>query len=247
MSAMTKMVGVEGKLFLRDPGGPITVIGLPVALLVVFGLMPGIREPSADFGGRSGLSVFIAPMAVAVLLGMLALTIFPGVMATYREKGVLRRYSASPMSPRRLLGAQVLVNLVAGLVVVALVLVLGSVALGMELPSSIGWFVVSLLLGTAALFSVGLLIAAVAPTGRAASGIGSAVFFPMLALGGVWVPREQLPEVLRTAADVLPMGAAFNALRASWSGVSPNLLQLLSLVVFTAVCGFVAARVFRWE
>jgi ABC-2 type transport system permease protein len=120
MSAMAKMVGVEAKLFLRDPGGPITVIGLPVALLVVFGLMPGIREPSADFGGKSGLSVFIAPMAVAVLLGILALTIFPGVMATYREKGVLRRYSASPMSPRRLLGAQVLVNLVAGLVVVAL-------------------------------------------------------------------------------------------------------------------------------
>ena len=247
MTAITKMTSVETKLFLRDPSAPLIVVCLPLILLLVFGMMPGIREPSADFGGKSGLSVFIAPMAVAILLTMLALTIFPGAMATYREKGVLRRLSASPVPPRQLLLAQLLVNLGSAIVVVALILGVGKLALGMDLPRNFGGFALTLVLGTAALFSVGMLIAAVAPTGRAANGIGSVTFFPMLALGGVWVPKEQLPVFLRHVADILPLGATFNTLRETWAGNSPQLLPLLSLVVFTAVCGLLAAKFFRWE
>jgi ABC-2 type transport system permease protein len=247
MSVLAKIASVEAKLFLRDPGGPITVIGLPVALLLVFGLLPGIRNPSPDFGGKSGLSVFIAPMAVSILLAMLALTIFPTAMATYREKGVLRRLSASPVPPRHLLVAQLLVNLGSALVVVALILVVGKIALGMAFPENLGGFAVSIVLGTAALFSVGLFVAAFAPTGRTASGIGSAALFPMLALGGVWVPKERLPGFLQGAADVLPLGATFNSLRETSAGHNPGALQLISLFVCTMVCGALAARFFRWE
>ena len=99
MAALTKMTAVEAKLFLRDPGAPITVIGIPVALLLVFGLMPDASKPSNDFGGHSPLASVIAPMAVTILLAMLALTLFPTAMATYREKGVLKRLSASPVPP----------------------------------------------------------------------------------------------------------------------------------------------------
>lgn len=246
MSAFAKMTAVETKLFLRDPGAPITVVGLPLALLLVFGLIPGIRQPSADFGGKPVLSTFIAPMAVSVLLAMLALTIFPTAIATYREKGVLRRLSASPVPPSRLLGAQLAVNLVAALVVVLLIVVIGRFALGMPLPANPGGFALSLVLGTAALFSVGLVIAALAPTARTAGGAGSAVFFPMLALAGVWVPKEQLPGFMQHAADVLPLGAAFNSLRETWGGDAPHALQLVSLAIFATLCTALATRLFRW-
>ncbi|GAB3582884.1 ABC transporter permease [Amycolatopsis endophytica] len=244
---LTRLTAVEAKLFLRDPGAPITVIGVPVALLLVFGLMPDNGRPSDDFGGQAPLPGFIAPLAVAILIAMLALTLFPAAMASHREKGVLRRLAASPVPPSRLLAAQLLVNLGAALVVVLLIVVGGRLALGLALPANPGGFLLTLVLGTLALFSVGLLVAALASTGRAASGIGTAVFFPMLALGGVWVPKEQLPGVLRGLADVLPLGATFNALRSSWTGTFPAPLQLITLAVFALVCGVVAARVFRWE
>lgn len=51
---------------------------------------------------------------------------------------------------------RLLVNLASAVVVVALILGVGNVALEMDLPSNLGGFA----LGTAALFSVGLLIAA---------------------------------------------------------------------------------------
>ena len=247
MAALTKMTAVEAKLFLRDPGAPITVIGIPVALLLVFGLMPDASKPSNDFGGHSPLASVIAPMAVTILLAMLALTLFPTAMATYREKGVLKRLSASPVPPTRLLTAQLAVSLAAAVVVVLLIVGVGRLALGVELPGNPGGFLLSIVLRTLGLFSVGLVIAALAPTGRAAGGIGAATFFPMLALGGVWVPKEQLPPFLQHVADVLPLGATLNALRQTWVGQSPELLQLGALVAFAAIGTAVAAKVFRWE
>src|SRR6266496_3040400 len=121
MTALTRMTAVEAKLFLRDPGAPITVLGIPLALLLVFGLMPDANKPSEEFGGHAPLSTVIAPMAVTILLAMLALTLFPTAMATYREKGVLKRLSASPVPPTRLLTAQLAVNLAAAVVVVLLI------------------------------------------------------------------------------------------------------------------------------
>lgn len=247
MSALTKITAVEGKLLLREPAATITVLGLPLALLLVFGVMPGIREPSAQFGGHSALATFIAPMAVAVLLAIQALTVFPTGMATNREKGVLRRLATTPISAHKVLLAQLLVNLGSAFIVVGLILALGKLVLGMPMPSNVGGFLVATVLGAASLFSLGLLLAGLAGTGRTASSIGSILLFPMLALGGVWVPKEKLPEFLQVVADLLPLGAALNALRESWAGASPQPLQLISMAAFTLVCGALATRFFRWQ
>lgn len=247
MSALGRLTGIETRLFLRDPGAVITVIGIPLGLLLVFSMMPDVNKPNPDFGGESPLATLIAPMAVALLPGMLALNILPTYLATYREKGILRRLSASPVHPSKLLAAQLIVQLASAAVVVLLVVGVGTLGLGMAAPANLGGFVISILLGTAALFAVGLLIAAVAPSGRAATGIGMAAFFPMLALGGVWVPKEQLPGFMQHIADVLPLGATLNSLRETWAGNSPEVLQLVAMVAFAVVGGVLATRLFRWE
>jgi ABC-2 type transport system permease protein len=247
MSVLTKLTAAEAKVFLRDPGAPALIDGIPLALLLVFGLLPGANDPDPEYGGHSALATVIAPMAVTILLALLALTQFPNSMGTYREKGLLKRLSASPVPPSRLLAAQLLVNLAAVVVVVLLVVGVGRLALGIPLPGNAAGFLVSIVLGALALFSVGLLVAALAPTGRAASGIGTALLFPMLALGGVWVPKEQLPPFLQHVADVLPLGATLNALRATWAGDAPELLQLGAMAVVAVAGTTIAARVFRWE
>lgn len=244
---LSKLTVAEAKIFLRDPGAPAAVLGIPLALLLVFGLMPGSREPSAQYGGESPLATVIAPMAVALLLGMLAVYLLPGAMASHREKGVLKRLAASPMPPSRLLAAQLLVNLASAVVAIVLVVGVGTIALGMALPKNPGGFLAVTLLGAVSLFSMGTLLAAFVPSARAANGIGAAVFFPMLALGGVWVPKEQLSPVLQHIADVLPLGATLGSLRDTAAGHAPHLLPMVALAVFAVVCSTLAARFFRWE
>ncbi|WP_275293761.1 ABC transporter permease [Amycolatopsis sp. La24] len=244
---LSKLTVAEAKIFLRDPGAPAAVLGIPLALLLVFGLMPGSREPSAQYGGESPLATVIAPMAVALLLGMLAVYMLPAAMASHREKGVLKRLAASPMPPSRLLAAQLLVNLASAVVAIVLVVGVGTIALGMALPKNPGGFLAVTLLGAVSLFSMGTLLAAFVPSARAANGIGAAVFFPMLALGGVWVPKEQLSPVLQHIADVLPLGATLGSLRDTAAGHAPHLLPMVALAVFAIVCSTLAARFFRWE
>ncbi|MBN9741961.1 multidrug ABC transporter permease [Amycolatopsis sp. A1MSW2902] len=244
---LSKLTVAEAKIFLRDPGAPAAVLGIPLALLLVFGLMPGSREPSAQYGGESPLATVIAPMAVALLLGMLAVYLLPAAMASHREKGVLKRLAASPMPPSRLLAAQLLVNLASAVVAIVLVVGVGTIALGMALPKNPGGFLAVTLLGAVSLFSMGTLLAAFVPSARAANGIGAAVFFPMLALGGVWVPKEQLSPVLQHIADVLPLGATLGSLRDTAAGHAPHWLPMVALAVFAIVCSTLAARFFRWE
>lgn len=247
MSALGKLTVTEAKLFLRDPGAVFTVIAIPLGLIVVFGLMPSMREPSENFGGDSALSTFIAPMAVALLIAMLALNVLPTYLATYREKGILRRLSASPVHPGNMLASQLLVQLVAALVMVGLLLAVGSTAMGLSTPRNPALWALVLVLGIVAMFSLGLFVASIAPSGKVANGIGLAFLFPMMALGGVWVPKEQLPGFLQHVADLIPFGAMLNGLRETWAGNAPNAMQLIALAAVALVTSVAAAKLFRWE
>lgn len=103
------------------------------------------------------------------------------------------------------------------------------------------------LLGVACLFAVGLLIAALAPSAKAAQSIGPALFFPLLFLAGAWPPRDRMPGALAAVADYSPLGATIDTIGAAWAGADPELPQLIALAVTAAVAALGATRFFRWE
>jgi len=45
MNGFSRLALVEGKLFLREKAALIGVFGLPVALVIGFGLIPGFSDP----------------------------------------------------------------------------------------------------------------------------------------------------------------------------------------------------------
>ena len=133
---------------------------------------------------------------VGFVLAMLAISVLPSYLATYREKGILRRLSTTPVRPSRLLQAQLAMGLAMALG--AVTLVIGRRRRRRSTPpcpSSPLGFLVAFVLAAASLFAVGLLVAAVAPSGKAAAGIGTVLFFPLMFFAGLWVPREAMPDV----------------------------------------------------
>ena len=246
MTALTTMTRMEAKLFVRDPVNLFLVLALPVLLVVGFGLIPGFGEPDDFFGGQSGTE-FIASLGIGVVLAILGLSILPTVLGTYRERGILKRLHASPVTPATLLVAQFAVIGVATLVSVVLTVGVGMAAFGLALPRNLPFFLLAVLLGAAALLSVGLLVAAVTPSAKAATVIGMLAFFPSMFLGGVYVPRDAFPGGLQAVSDVTPLGAAIEAVRDSWQGDTPRLVHLVTMVAWAVVAGALAARTFRWE
>lgn len=244
--AFRRLVLTEARLTLREPIALVWGVGMPVVLVVVFGSIPAFQQPLPGQGGMTLFDAY-APIFVLVVLAMLGLVGLPVPLASYRELGVLRRMSTTPVPPSGLLAAQLVVNLSSALVALTLIAAIGASAFGLPLPRHVAGFVLTLVLATACLFSIGLCVAAVARTGRAAAAIGNALFFPLAFFAGLWFPQQVMPTALATFARLTPTGAAVNALNATMAGDFPAAQSLLLLAGFTTVFALIAVRAFRWE
>jgi ABC-2 type transport system permease protein len=244
--ALAAMTRTETRLFFREPLVPALVLLLPVLLVVGFGLIPGFGDPSSDLSGQSGTE-YIASIGVAIVLAVLGLSILPTTLGTYRERGVLRRLRATPVTPGTLLGAQLSLVGVATVVATLLLVLVASLGFGVAVPRNLAGFGLAVVLGAAALLSIGLLVAAVAPTAKGSNAIGMTIFFPSMFLAGVYVPRETFSPFLRHVSDVTPLGAALQAVRDTWQGSWPHPIHLATMAGWALVAALAAARTFRWE
>lgn len=246
-TAAGRLTIVESKLFLRDATSVILGIAFPALLLLLLGVaIPGFRDAADDLDGLRPIDIYV-PIVLAVAIATVGVSVLPSYLATYRERGVLRRLATTPVGPVKLLGAQLAVNGAAALVAVALAVAVGTAGFGVDLPRQVPGFLIALVLGTAAMFAVGLLVAAVAPSAKTASGIGMMVYFPMLFAAGVWTPGPVMPDVVRQVSDFTPLGAASQAMQDAWDGTFPSALHLTVMAGYLLVAGALATRLFRWE
>jgi ABC-2 type transport system permease protein len=56
MTGFSRLALTEAKLFLREKAALLGVFGLPVALVIGFGLIPGFSDPQKSLSGRSAPS-----------------------------------------------------------------------------------------------------------------------------------------------------------------------------------------------
>jgi ABC-2 type transport system permease protein len=246
MTGFSRLAFVEAKLFLREKAALIGVFGLPVALVIGFGLIPGFSDPQKGLSDQIGTE-YIAGLGVAIVLASLGLTGVPMVIGQYRQRGILRRLGVTPVRPLTLLLADLTVWAASAVLSVALVVAVVRCAFHVPAPAAAGWFVLSVGLGIASLFALGMLAAAVSPTARGAAGIGWLLFFPNMFLAGVYFPTEEMSPAMRQVGNFTPLGSALHAVRDSWMGIDPRLEYLGIMAAWALVAGTLAARFFRWE
>ncbi len=247
MSALGTLTNTQFKVFLREPIAVFFGLVFPVLVLVVIGtVFPGASEPNAELGGRSLVDIY-APISIILGLATVAMIFLPSVLGGERERGVLRRFSTTPVHPRILVTVHLLVQFVVvaiGMVAAVLVSIL---VFDLSFPESAAWFVISFVLGSASLLSVGLLIGALVPTASSGQGIGMFLYFPLLFFAGVYIPLEVMPQGVRTVSGFTPSGAAVQALSDSWAGAVPEVSSLVVMAVYAVVAGSLAVRLFRWD
>ncbi|MBV9452428.1 MAG: ABC transporter permease [Streptosporangiaceae bacterium] len=245
-AAFGELLRTESLIVVRQRSGLIVGIGLPVILMLIFGSIPAFRKAETSLHGLTLLDVYL-PVLVAMSMNNLGMFGLPPVLAGYREGGILRRLSTTPLPPSWVLGAQLVINFCEAVASIVIVLVLGVAVFNLRAPQNPGAFVLSVLLTIAALFSIGLWIAAVARTYKAANLISSAFFYPLLFFAGLWVPQPEMPAALRHVSDFTPLGASVQALQSAVEGPFPPASSLLVMAGYALVFGFVAVRTFKWE
>jgi ABC-2 type transport system permease protein len=246
MNPLTKLTLTETRLFFREPLGVFFALAFPPILLAILGSVPSFREPSPDLGGARVVDLY-APIVIALSIALLALSGLPQILATYREKGILRRMATTPVRPVAVLAAQLLMCVGLSAVASIVVLAVGRLAFDVPVPRQGVAFLLAYLLTVVTILTIGLLVAALAPSGKGAGSIGTILFFPMMFFAGLWIPRASMPEALRHVSDLTPLGAGVQSLQDAASGGWPRLLHIGVLLVWTVAAGALAARKFRWE
>ena len=230
---------IELRLLLRNGEQLLLTIVIPTLLLVVFA-----KAPIADL--PKPRVAFLVPGVLALAVMSTAFTGQAIATGFERRYGVLKRLGTTPLPRAALLVAKTAAVVAVEVLQVALLAVVG-IALGWSPHGSVADVTLVLVLGTLAFSGLGLLMAG---TLRAEATLAAAnlVYLLLLVLGGVAFPISDFGSGVRHVLELLPIAAMTDALRASLSS-TPHLPvhDVLTLVVWAAGAGVLAARLFRWE
>ncbi|MEQ4302572.1 ABC transporter permease [Plantactinospora sp. B6F1] len=244
MRSLLTLVGCEAKMVARDTSGLIVPLGLP--LLILLTSASSASDLVVD-GGRTALDVFVLPLVLTMVIAMVGIINMPSFLAYYRRSGILRRLAVTPASPVMVLAAQVVVSVLQTVVGLAAALVVAFLAFGVDPPGDTGATLGVVVLAMAAMYSTGMVVAAIAPTPNSAVAIGLVAFFVLGALGGMFGGRQALPGPLAEIGGWLPFGAAVEAVSSAWAGTPVEAAQLLGLGATVMVGTLLSAAFFRWE
>jgi ABC-2 type transport system permease protein len=247
MKSLWQLTWLEIKIFAREPLGLFGTVGVPVLVFLGLGrLLRGAAPPASPEEAflKTGL-----PVLAAILMAVSAVVSLVTIIAIYREGGILKRLRATPLHPATILSAHVLVKLLFTSVTLALLILAGRRFYAPDTLAEILQFAAALLLSTASVLSIGFLIASVVPTARFAQPLAGVIFYPMIALSGLFFPIASLPPWLRAAARLMPMTYAVSLLQGVWRGdpLSSHLWDVGVIALFGIGFTLLASRVFRWE
>ena len=177
--------------------------------------------------GGSGLTVIDLYIPTLMVISFIAIAIsLPNTLVRDREIGWLRRISTTPVHPSRLLAAQLILDLVLAAVAIVIAHCRRYGDLRCATQRGIPFFILSLALAIAVIFSLGLIVVALAPTQTIASAAGGVLFFALLFLSGLWVQPVQVGAPLRDIMWYSPSGAAVRAILYSVFHATPPVTTL---------------------
>ena len=185
-----------------------------------------------------------------LISGLLGLTLLFGtssmeaiVITFERRIGALDRLLLAPMRLYALLAGKLLGGMVFGLATTFIVLILMLVITSTTV-TYYGLLLAALIVSAAAFSALGVLISVSVKEVFEAQTLANAFRFPMMFLGGVFVPITSIPLWLQVIARIMPLTYAVEMLQVAIAGgeISLAMLDLLVLAVFTTVFFALAVR-----
>jgi ABC-2 type transport system permease protein len=248
MSRLAKATLLELRLLARDPVTVIFTLALPVIVLYVLGQVFGNTPNPRVYRGVGAMNFYV-PAYVALAVASMGLVGLPVHLAGYRERGILKRFRASDVPIWSIVGAQVVVTVLAGLLASLIVWMAAVVSYSVDLPKQPLLVVAAFLLGAVCFGFIGVLIGALLPTARAAQGAGIILWFVMMMIGGSGPPPEVLGQTLRAISDVTPLKHVVVLIQDPWLGFGWNTneaLIVVAMLLASAALGFLILRYPHW-
>lgn len=238
LTAVRTQLGMEARLTARRGENLLAMVAIPIGVL----LFAGMSAPAMDRVDRA----VAATLALAIVAsGLVNL----GIATAYeRGYGVLKRLGGSPLGRSGLIAAKagVVAAIAVGQVVGLLAIAVLAFGWRPDPGASVGALALATLLGAATFAGLGLAIAgSLRP--ETALVVANVLFLVAIAIGGALATVVDVPDPLRTAFELLPIGALVDAFGAALGSGADLWRPIAILGAWAAASNAVAARTFRWD
>ncbi|HEV7188240.1 MAG TPA: ABC transporter permease [Blastococcus sp.] len=246
--------GVELKEFFRQRESVVFTLMLPMLLLIVFG---AVLNYKIGFG-VTFTQYFMAGIIAAGILGA-SLQNMAISIATERSDGTLKSLAGTPMPKSAYFIGKVVQVLAVSVAIIVILLFIGVVFYGVDLPSGEEWFTFAWvsLLGATACTLLGITLSSLAKNGRSASATVTPIALLLQFTSGVFFQFSSLPTWMQTAASIFPLKWMAQGLRSvflpqvlaakepahSWELGRVALVLGVWCVIGLVLC----IRTFRWQ
>lgn len=252
--------GIELTAFFRDSQAALFTFLLPVMLLVVFSAVftgvvfgpPG--EPPLPFR-----QYFAAGMMASGIVSASFTTVAIGV-AVEQHDGTLKRLAGTPLPKGAYFAGKVMAATVLAVLASGLMLAVGVLAYGLELPATTGRWLALVwvpVLGIACCCLLGLAYTRAVRTAKGAAPVVMAPYLLLQFTSGVFFVFTDLPQWMQRLAALFPLKWLAQGLRYAllpdWVKVNEpadqwELGRIAAVLVAWLVAGAVVARLtFRWD
>ena len=246
-----RQVRYENRAFWRNPPAAFFTVVFPLMFLVIFNVLFGNEEFEVP-GGTTTTSTFYVPAIVAFSVISACFTNLAMGVSMARDQGLLKRARSTPLPTWGYLGGRVMHAMLVAFLLVGVVSVMGVTLYGVDIPTNtLPAFLVAVGVGAATFSVLGLALTSIIPNADASPAIVNGVILPLLFISDIFIPMEDAPAWITTAADVFPIRHFSIALRTAFNPFETGAGFEWAHLAVTAAWGLaglaVAIRFFRWE
>lgn len=179
----------------------------------------------------------------AIMFLLFAVSASASAMFEEKRTGIFQRLLSAPVRPSHILWSRFFFGVVLGLIQMTALFFAGRVFYGLDLLPHIGTLFVLIIAAAAACTSLGMLLAAAAPSPEAATGLATLIVMVMSAIGGAWFPVTFMPEFIQRFSKLTVVYWAVEGFTSVlWAGQSfLEVLPIIGILFGMAFCVMLVA------
>jgi len=211
-------------------------------------LFPYTTNVENSIPGQTNYFNFLAPGLMIMIVMMSVMTGIPEAISKEKEMGTFDGMLSAPISQMSVIIGKTAALCTRGFIQCIMILALAMIIFGVTIQGSLLLAFFMLLLGIFSFIGIGIMAISMSGDQASSTMIVNLLMFPMMFLGGVFYPIQQMPWFMQDISQIIPMTYAADAMRKIMllnAGIGDVMSQILILVAFGVVTMAIAVPLFR--
>lgn len=211
-------------------------------------IFPYIPNVQTTIPGQTNYFNFLAPGLMIMIVMMSVMTGIPEAISKEKEMGTFDGMLSAPINQISVIIGKTAALCARGFIQCIIILAIAILLFGVTIQGSILLAFFMLLLGIFSFIGIGIMAISMSGDQASSTMIMNLLMFPMMFLGGIFYPIQQMPWFMQAISKIIPLTYAADAMRKIMllnAGIGDVMTQMLILVAFGVVTMAIAVPLFR--